>query len=451
LDDHETLQLRHLITPRVRYLSGRELAQVAVRYELIDAGRVRPSAEGLSGLLPLAHSLGVTMSEAQRLTGYARQTLYSIRDADPVKQIPNTGIERIARLLGIAVVATGRGLRLVEVGDAMELTPSLLVSPARLLASQGFVELIEEDAPQKASVVPNESLLDWVRIHVSGRQLDSRSPGYAVYLKIDSGEVDRIDEVAREIVGLDEAAVIPQSTAPSLMLGPELAINIRATDQRSALEIAELLWDEICDRLQLEDRPMRVADLHLPPTAPAAPSAVLDGLIAGLETELDDETSNRIRGERDRYEGGESERVLAARCLTLAARQMREELGRDDVDLMPTIANGDAAFEELIPVEALRGQGPAIEKVRKPLQKALSLASERLGPYRGGQLGSFKGDGERPQIPREVAPSQDDLAKIARLSGKAIAAGAPSEERLIALVRAVAGLPTASPASRHLP
>jgi hypothetical protein len=445
----EALQFRHLVTPQIGHLSGRELAQAAVRHELIAAGYAR-SAQELTGLLPLARSLRITMAEAQRLTGYARQTLYSVLDAEAVKEVTYRDMERVARLLSIALAATSRELPLAEAGEVTRITPSALVRPAQLLESQGFAELSPHGRPEKATLAPTELLVEWLRIHASARQLDNRAPGYAVYLKVDPDEMIRIDEVAREIVGLDEAAVLPESTAPSVMEGPELAINIRATDQRSALRTAGSLWNEIRSQLKLEEAPMRVADLHLPPVAPAAPSQVLDAFIVGLSADLDEETANRIRGERERYVGGEAERVLAARCLTYAARQMRRALGREDADRMPTITDGDSAFEELMPVNGLAGQSPKVERIREPLLAALKLAGERLGPFRGGELAAFKAPGERPKMAREVAPSKDELAEMARLSGIAIAASSSAKEELVALLRAVAGLPTASRASTDL-
>jgi hypothetical protein len=384
------------------------------------------------------------MAEVQRLTGYARQTLYSVLDKGVAEEVHDREIERVGRLLGIALAATSRELSLVEAGEVTRIVPSALIRPAQLLQSQGLALLSSPGRPTKATLAPTELLIEWLRIHASGRQLDNRSPGYAVYLKVDPQEMIRIDEVAREIVGLDEAAVLPRSTAPSVMDGPELAINVRATDQRSALRTAESLWNEIRDRLELEKKPMRVADLHLPPIAPAAPSLVLDAFIAGLSTDLDEEAVNQIQAERERYVGGETERVLAARCLTFAARRMRGALGGEDADRAPTITDGDSAFEELISVTGLGGQSPKVEAIGKPLLAALKLASERLGPFRGGQLASFKAPGERPKVAREVAPSKEELAEMAKLSGMAIAASSPESGELIGFVRAAAGLPIAS-------
>lgn len=439
-DDPNNALYEHLVTPRVEILSGRELAQTAVRRELVSAGSSRSVGE-LSGLLPLARTLGVTVAEAQRLTGFSRQTIYTNLNAETAAEFRYSDSERVARLLNIAVVAAGQERSLKQIGEAMNIVPGALMAPARLLDSMDLARLtVARREAGSALLAPTELSTQWLRLHASSRELDDRAPGYTAYLRVDPAEVPLIDGVIAEVVGLDEAAVLPVETAPSVMEGPELAITVRATDQRSALRGAEAIWKEIGNRIGRE-APMRVADLHLPPTAPNAGSAVLDGFLGALDAELDEELANRIRGERERYDGGEPERVLASRCLTLAARELRRALGREDAGRAPTITSGDSAFEEWVTVSGhgLASASPESAKIRRPLLEALKLAAERLGPFRGGELAAFKAPGEQPSVVREVAPSHDDLVAIARLSGAAIAAGEAGDAHLIAVVRTAVG------------
>lgn len=429
----------HLVTPRVEVLSRRELAESAARRELIAAGASRRLDE-LNGLLPLARTLGITVAEAQRLSGFARQSLYTVLNSEPAEGFRDRDIERLARLLNIAIVAAGEQ-PLAQIAAAMNVAPAVLVAPARLLDRHelGRFSLSGRDAG-KAVLAPTELSAEWLRLHASSRELDERVPGYSVYLRVAPEDVRRIDAVLDEVVGLDEAAVLPASTAPSVMDGPELAIMVRATDQRAALRSAEAIWREIGGRVD-GLAPMQVADLHPPVTAPNAPSAVLDTFVGVLTEGLEEEISNRIRGERERYDGGEPERVLAGRCLTIAARELRRELGREDADRAPTINSGDAAFDEwqIVQSPGLGSLSKRSSRVRRPLLAALDLAARRLGPFRGGELASFKAPGERPSEPREVAPSLDDLIEMARLCGEAIAAGEGDDRHLLAAIRAVLG------------
>ena len=426
----------HLITPRVKILSRRELAETAVRRELVAAGDAH-AVDGLDGLLPLARSLGVTVAETQRLSGFARQTLYKVLKAGPASGFGDRDNERLARLLTIAVIGAGAEQTVAGISAAMNVVAAALVEPAKLLDDLGLARF---SPGEEARLAPTELAIDWLRLHVSSRELDDRSPGYSVYLRVESTDLRGIDEAVGEIVGLDEAAILPASIAPSVMNGPELALTVRAPDQRTALRAAEALWEEIGNRIG-NAAPMQVADLHPPVSAANAPSAVLDGFVAALAPGLGEELANRIRGERERYDGGEPERVLAGRCLTLAARELRRELGREDDERTPTITNGDSAFDEwqIVQSPGLGSLSQRSAAIRRPLLEALSLAAERLGPFRGGELGSFRAPGERASEPREVAPSPEDLAEIARLCGDAIAAGDSEDRHILAIVRMVLG------------
>jgi hypothetical protein len=428
----------HLITPRVELLSRRELAQTAVRRELVAAGASR-AVDELSGMLALARTLGVTVAEAQRLSGFARQTLYTAMNAPPADRFLDQDNERLARLLNIAIVAAGAEQTLAQIAAAMNVAPAALLAPARLLDSLELARFSPAGSEVGDAVLaPTKLSTEWLRLHASSRELDDRAPGYTAYLRVAPADVRRIDAVLGDIVGLGEAAVLPASTAPSVMEGPELAVTVRATDQRAALRCAEAIWKEIGDRIG-KSAPMRVADLHPPVSAPNASSAVLDGFLAALTSGLGEEIANRIRGERERYDGGEPERVLAGRCLTMAARELRRKLGRADTEPAPTITDGDAAFEEWVAASGhgLTSATPNSAQIRRPLLEALKLAAERLGPFPGGELASFKAPGERPSEPRKVAPSKGDLAEIARLSGTSIAAGEGDDQHLLAVIRAV--------------
>ena len=422
MDNIDISAFRHLVTPRVRDLSGRELATTAIRRELVAAGNPR-STDQLAVLLPLSRSLALTMAEVQRLSGFARQTLYSALEGEPASDFRDEDTERLARLMTIAIVAAGQEQSLETIGGACHVDSAALVAPARLLEREGRVTLAPSRSPGKAAIAPTPLAAEWLRIHVSSRELDDRAPGFTVYLEVEAAVAHRIDEVAREIVGLDEAAVLPYSTAPSLMRGPELAITIRASDQRSALQAAQAIWDETCRRLG-SSAPMRIADLHPPLTGANAPSAVLDAFVDAICVDLDEELKSRVRGKRERFDGGEPERTLAGRCLTVASRGFWRFVGEDEGGNGREISNGDAAFDEFVALNASTSASAEADRAREPLIEALRLAGERLGPFRGGELASFKAPGGTPKIVAEVAPSKEDLAQMARLSAASLKASA---------------------------
>ena len=60
------------------------------------------------------------------------------------------------------------------------------------------------------------------------------------------------------------------------------------------------------------------------------------------------------------------------------------------------------------------------ETIQTPAVEAIRLAAERLGPFPGGQLGSFKGPDADPHIVDEVEPTDDDLIQMASTAGKAV-------------------------------
>ena len=117
----------NLVTPRVEILGRRELAETAVRRELVAVGAAGATGE-LVGLLPLARSLGVTVAEIQRLSGFARQTLYKVMKSEPAVGFADADTERLARLLIIATVAAGAEQTLGALGAAMNVVATGLVA-----------------------------------------------------------------------------------------------------------------------------------------------------------------------------------------------------------------------------------------------------------------------------------------------------------------------------------
>jgi hypothetical protein len=434
MDSDDQHSFNELLTPRARNLVGRELAQTAARRELIVAGADRSSGV-LVLLLPLARVLGISVAEMQRASSYSRQTIYNFMDADPIRALPASEAERVAKVLTIALVGAGGPQTIEQLASALNADPQALGPGVRFLVSQGRASMDRAEGGS-ITLAADPSATEWLRLEVSTQELADRRPGYAIYIAAPPEDLGTLAAAIKSVVGLDEAAVLQANVAPSLMNGPEVAVNVRAGDQRSALRAAASVWAEICARAGVE-APMQVTQVIAPPIAPNAASPVLDNFLAALSEGLSPELADDLRAERERYPGGDAERRIAARCLTWAARSLRRSLGREDADRVLTIGTGDDAFEELIPVSGQLSLTPAQKKIKDPLQQGLLIAAERLGPFRGGELSSFKGPGETPRLVAKVAPSEDDLGKIARLSGQALNAGDHDTGYLRRVVRAV--------------
>ena len=422
------------LTPRTRHLAGRELAQTAARRELIVAGADR-SSQVLMLVLPLARVLGISVAEMQRATSYSRQSIYNFLDSDPVRAIPASEAGRVAKILTIALVGAGGPQTVDQLAAALNADPDALGSGVRFLVNHERASA-EQASDGSVTLTANPSAAEWLRLEVSTQEIADRRPGFAVYIAAPPGDLNILAAATKSVVGLDEAAVLDADVAPSVMNGPEVALNVRAGDQRAALREAEAVWIEICERAGIKSN-MRVTQVIAPATSPNAASPVLDSFVSALSKGLAPEIVDDLWAERERYPGGDAERRIAARCLTWAARSLRYSLGREDADRVPTIKTGDDAFDEAVPVSGQLSLNPALKKVKEPLEKALLLASERLGPFRGGELASFKGPGERPRVVAEVAPSEADLAEIARLSGQALNATNHDGEHFRRVVRAV--------------
>jgi hypothetical protein len=428
-----------MLTPRSRHLVGRELATTAVRRALIEAGAGR-SERPLRLLMPLARTLGVSVAEIQRLAAYSRQTIYNYLEAEPMTRLSTADSEAAARCLAIALVAAGQEQTLERLAEALNAVPEALLAASRLCDREGWATVSHPGGNGSGSVTltPREATTEWLRLDVSTRELADRRPGYAVYLAAPPEHLPALAGAAPAVVGLDEASVLGRDVAPSVMRGPELAINVRAGDQRAAIRAAEATFLEITKKAKV-NVPMKITQIIPPAIAANAPSRVLDSFVEAMSDSQAPETIDDLRAERELYPGGDPERRLAARCLTWAARELRLALGREDADRAPTISSGDDAFQELIPVSGQLSLSPDQKRIKDPLQQALRLAGETLGPYRGGELGGFKGPGERARIAPEVAPSEDDLVEMARLCGQAVNAGGGDREHLLRVLRGTMG------------
>lgn len=154
--------------------------------------------------------------------------------------------------------------------------------------------------------------------------------------------------------------------------------------------------------------------------------------MAATAYHVDQSQAEALHRQRERYGGGYSERDLAGRLLTAAARAMRRAV--DQASPPAPITSGEEAFDEL---QAVRGAGrsrPALrrsglrglrlERARKrgqlELVEALELASDRLGPLPAEGLGQVKAPDTVPPLVEGVDPTPDELAGMAAHAGAAL-------------------------------
>lgn len=415
-----------------RSLAGRDLAREVARMRL-GATRTDRTAGTLADAVTVGMAVGLSVSEMRRVGGCSRQTIYNAL-REPVRAATPPDAQLGLEVL-VVLVGAGGALPVAELARHLRVEPDWLLAALRGLEAQGLCRL--DGLAQSASAIASatEDAAELLREHLDDL-LVTRADSIAVYLHVDPGEIDAIDRSAHAIVSHHEYVLMRASVAPSVMSGPELALAVRVPTVRRALAIAADLWDEIRAHADLEPRAPRFATV-IPPTAqPDAASPVLDVFLDALAEVAPDSITDADHARR-RYHGGVDERRLAGRCLTAAARAMRRSLSQDR-DPRP-VEDGEAAFYEYEAVAPLRLDASG-ERIQKPLIAALERGIERLGPFPGGRLGSFRGPAG-PNIVDEVHPTPEDLAFIAHHAGLAVgyAAAAGHVDAAVEMLRVVTG------------
>lgn len=364
-----------------------------------------------------ARAVGLPMVEIQRTTGVARQTLYRHAQVDDEKlrvpPWPQASIEVLMLASAedgpapIALLARRAGLSL-----------QLVQSVALALAEDGRCAVVRDDY-SGLQIEATEATYELLREHFDDLYLQ-RPDTISVYLRVPDEHRVVIERAAANVLPALEYVVMDRSVAPSMMIGPELALPVNAPTIRRALGIAASIWEKLTEGTAIEGTPAQVANVIPPGGKPLAaePSLVLD---AFLERILDagGKDVDALRELRAEYSGGASEAELAGRCVTVAALALRRAVGNKKEPR--AIRNGDEAFVEWEPARLVPTTEEAVP-VKKAAVEALDLAIERLGPIPGGRLGSFRRPGGDPNIVATFEPSTSDLVRMAELAGTAVGA-----------------------------
>jgi len=398
-----------------RGLADHEVAAALARQRLTSRLTDRPVA-ALADCVQVGRAVGLTMSEMQRVTGFARQTLYRHLPSD------DTAVRRPSRLQTSIEVL----MLLAAEGDFA--SPSLLARRAGLdppevlrvvveLHDEGLCDLTKEDSySTSVEAAPTAATYDALREHFDELYL-RRPDAIMVYIRVPEGQQAAYAVAADAILAKHEHAVIPRSVAPSVMTGPELAFPVNAPTIRRALAITREVWANVLSEMGRGFSEPFVANV-IPPASfpPTMTSPVLDAFLEGL---IDTGVPNgeALRSLRARFAGGVSEQELAGRCVTTAALALRRAV--DNEREPRPIVDGDSAFAELSPA-----RGVPVDREAAPIKAAtvaaLSLATDRLGPIPGGRLGSFRKQGQPPHSVEGVEPTSGELAEMARLAGSAV-------------------------------
>jgi hypothetical protein len=390
------------LTSVARAIPNDELAQAVARQRI---------ASHLSNhhVAPLADCIYVGLS------GVARQTIYrqAPHDVEREPPRPQTAIEVL-----ILLAAAGGFASPTHLAAPACLSGPLVTAVMTDLALDGL-STIRRDDYASLEGAPTERTYQALREHFDDLYL-RRADHYSVYARVPPNHEDEIRRGAAAVLAGHEHDVLPQSVAPSTMVGSELAFVVAAPTTRRALDVARELWRDILDTQGLEYFEPVITNVIPPASRPSVPSEVLDTF---LESVVDAGAPNGdgVRQVRGAYPGGTSERELAGRCVTLAALALRRTVG--NTSHPRPITDGDAAFAEYEPAH-----GVPTDKAGTPVKKAaisaLDLAIERLGPFPGGRLASFRAPGQAPNVLTPRRPSHDELVEMARRSGTAVGAAA---------------------------
>lgn len=404
------------LTGVARGMSDDELAPAVARQWLLSRLTDHPVAP-LADCVQIGRAVGLSMSEMQRLTGLARQTLYRHLDAEGARERRPADPQAAVEVM-MLLAAEGAYASPAVLGRRAGLAPELVMRVVTDLDPGGLCS-VRRDTYASLEAAPTPATYLALREHFDDLFL-RRPDAIGVYVLVPAERQAAIAQAAREILPNHEHVVMPQSTAPSVMVGPELAVMVNAPTIRRALAIGREIWGDVLAQAGLAFFEPVITNVIPPGPQPLVRSDVLDAFLEGV-IDAGAPNGDALRELRARYRGGPSDAQLAGRCVTIAALALRRAVGNDR-DPRP-IVDGDSAFAELQPAHGVPVRREATA-IKRAAVAALELATDRLGPLPGGRLGSFRAPGQAPKLVQDVRPTGSELIDMARLSGEAVGAAA---------------------------
>lgn len=400
-----------------------EALAAEVARQMLASLKGERSAAPLSEAVRAARAAGLGVSEMERMSGYTRQTISAVlRELDEDGAAKSTAdVTLLTRQVLVALCAAGGQVPLAELASRLRLAPARVHGALLSLRAQGLATLDASAgrSREQLSAAPGPLASDVLRALFDDLFL-RRPDSFSVYLRIEPEDRGKVEGAARRLMSINEHTLMDARVAPSVMSGPELVLAIHAPTSRMAVQIACDIWGELRKRAKLPEAPPQIADVIGPSPLPCGESAVLDAFMSAIAATASDAADGAMRT-RMRYPGGVDEHSLACRALTSAARVLRRSLDQPK-DPRP-ISDAEAAWSELEIVRGLRLDKPR-EPIRRAVEAALELAADRLGPFRGGELGSVVAPGGTRRVLERIRPAPEDLVRMAELAGRAVGAAA---------------------------
>ena len=409
-------------SPLAESLPPDELAAELAR-QTLAAVRADRHAAPLQEAVRLGHAAGLTVAEMQRMSGFSRPAIYSALEAldtSPRAARPDV----LSRQVLSVLCQAGGAVPLVEIGRRLRLDVPTVHGAVISLTAQGFCS-IDRSAGRDAralSAIATNFGVSALRTIFDDLYL-RRAEGFSVYLRVADEHIADVERAAAEVLSREEHTMLRAEVAPSRMTTPELAFIVHAPTSRLALLIVRDVWAEICRAAGLTAGEPPIAGVIAPSTPPSVESAVLDTFVDAIAAAASN-VAGAAADARARFAGGLDERRLAGRCLTAAAAALRFAVGNEGSPR--EIVTADDAFDELAPASGVpvgRGQ----TKLKREVIAGLNLAAERLGPFRGGELGSLRHPDQPPPVVTSITPTDEELTQMAAHAGAAVGIAAGQE------------------------
>lgn len=366
----------------------------------------------------VGRGVGLTNAEMQRNSGLSKQTLYRLAPPEPdLRREPPPPQAWVETLILLGHAAQFTPLALVAASGALD--EGILHQALRRLEHDGLCTLRRDDYSGALEASPMPAAYDTLRGLFDDLYL-RRVDGFSIYVRVLDGQRDQIARGAANVLGDQDHTLLEPSVAPSIMEGPELAFLAATATPRTAIALTRDIWAAILEDQGIPFAEPVITNIIPPGPASTVASGVLDTFFEAV-IDTGAPAASTIRDTRAAYTGDASERVLAGRCLTMAAIALRRAVGNTE-EPRP-IGDGDAAFSEWQVAHAL-SVDDAVEPIRAAAAEALDLATERLGPIAGGRLAHVRAPDQPPVVVQNVRPTPQELTMMARLSGTAVGTAA---------------------------
>jgi len=394
------------------YGDRRQMAQDLLR-ELIEETRHATEHDRARGnllrtLTRAGRAIGMGPAELADASGLSRAGIYEVQKREAQGPVP-----RLEDVL-LVTIAAGGATTAEALASALGVSlPEVSGAVARLAAREqisfGTAGYEGGDQVEVVLLAPSgERVLG----QLLRRSRARRPERWIAYMGIQDEERRALLTASERILGADRVALIPATTRRDMTL-PELAITFDVSDEVELFNEAARTWGEVRAAAELAPAPIQMTAY----SAPRIRSSVLEAFAQGAAS-ASRQQEGRIMELVASARPNADERELAVRALTEAAWALRQSVAQATPP--PRLDDSEAAFAELQPVVGMHLDAPR-ERIQRPLIEALERATDRLGPFPGGQIGAFRAPGGPPKIVESITPSLDDLTVIARAAGAAIA------------------------------